>query len=101
MRFLCTHFRETKPQRDEEGRNCPCTWLLFPLGNYQEVLEGGQSFLRAQEEARLADNPTCGVRGSFSGAEFELFSFAGTWYVFSVTEGWQLCSFALMHVFGL
>lgn len=52
--------------------------VLFPLGSYyQEVVEGGQSLLRAQGEARLADNPTCGVRGSFSGAEFEIFSFSG------------------------
>lgn len=51
--------------------------VLFPLGSYQEVVEGGQTFLRAQEEARLAVNPMCGVRGSFSGAEFEIFSFAG------------------------
>lgn len=75
--------------------------VLFPLGSYQEVVEEGQTLLRAQEEARLADNPTRGIRGSFSGAEFELFSFAGTWYVFSVGEGWQLCSFALINVFGL
>lgn len=51
--------------------------VLFPLGSNQEVVEGGQSLLRDQEEARLADNPTCGVRSSFSGAELEIFSFAG------------------------
>lgn len=35
---------------------------MFPLGSYQEVVEGGQSLFRPQEEARLADIPTCGVR---------------------------------------
>lgn len=61
-------------------------------------MEGGQSLLGAQEEASLADNALCGVRGSFSGAELEIFSFADPSYVCSMTEGWLFCTSASLQV---
>ena len=102
MRLLCTHLRDSKTQKDKEGRNCLCTELCcFLFAVIKMVVEGGQSLLRAQEEASLADNPMRGVRGSFSGTELEIFGFAGPRYVCSMTEGWLFCTSALLQVSGL
>lgn len=65
------------------------------------VVEGGQSLLRAQEEASLADNPMYGAKSSFSGAELEIFGFAGPREVCSMTEGGLFCTSASLHVSGL